>query len=85
VAVAVRPERVALHPRGSGRETGVPGWEATVQDATYKGATTAYALSLADGSRIVANVASSLTPLPLGVGSVVHVTIPPDALRILER
>jgi ABC-type Fe3+/spermidine/putrescine transport system ATPase subunit len=82
----IRPERVRVVPAGEGgdrdRDNQVP---AVVDSRTYVGATTLVSARLRDGPEIKALVVNDSDRVDLRPGTQVTLTLPPDALRLLER
>jgi spermidine/putrescine transport system ATP-binding protein len=79
----IRPERVRVGPAGPGDGANlVP---AVVDGRTYVGATTLVSARLRDGPEIKALVVNDSERDDLRPGAQVTLTLPPDALRLLER
>jgi ABC-type Fe3+/spermidine/putrescine transport system ATPase subunit len=77
----IRPERVRVGPAGPGANV-VP---AIVDTRTYVGATTLVTARLKDGSEVKALVVNDSARDDLEPGSAVSLTLPVDALHLLDR
>jgi spermidine/putrescine transport system ATP-binding protein len=80
VKVAIRPERVQVHPYDSTGENRVPGM---VERVVFLGSTTHIYVRLATGVPLQALVANDGASLPFSQGTAVSVQLPADALRVL--
>jgi spermidine/putrescine ABC transporter ATP-binding subunit len=83
VELAIRPERIGVGPRGEdgARDANVvPG---TVVGLTYLGAQLEVSAELPDGQRVLASVVEP-SPMPLGVGQAIGLTLPPGAFIVLR-
>jgi spermidine/putrescine transport system ATP-binding protein len=80
VRLAIRPERVDLHPHGEPGDNRVPGM---VERVVFLGATTHVHVRLATGSPLQALVRNDGRPLPYAQGTPVSIALPADALRVL--
>lgn len=80
VKVAIRPERIHLHPYEDRGENRVPGM---VERLVFLGSTTHVYLRLATGSVLQTLVRNDGAALPYSQGTPVSVGLPPDGLRVL--
>ena len=80
VKVAIRPERVHLHPHG---ETGANRLPGMVERLVFLGSTTQIFLRLATGSPLQALVRNDGPALAYSQGTPVSVGLPAEALRVL--
>ncbi len=80
VKLAIRPERVRLHPHGSDGANHVPGM---VERVVFLGSTTHVHVHLPTGSSLQTLVPNDGSILPYSQGSPVSVELPADALRVL--
>ena len=81
VVVAVRPEKLAVHPKGTSTRHGLA---ATVDATVYVGTAVHYHLRLPTGERLVAyRQNDATTPTDLGPGTAVLVSWEPAAARLL--
>ncbi|HEV8063508.1 MAG TPA: ABC transporter ATP-binding protein [Acidimicrobiales bacterium] len=80
VKLAIRPERVQLHPADASGVNHVP---ATIERVVFLGSASQVILSLASGDRLQALIQNDGEPLAWTSGSAVNVVLPPDALRVL--
>ncbi len=81
VSVMLRPERLAAahEPRDDGRSI-----MGTVADVVFQGATARLVTHLADGSDVIANVATGADMPAIQPGSTVHLTWEPGAAYLLR-
>ncbi len=77
VELAIRPERVRLAP-GPGDNV----LDARVEGLVYQGAQTELTARLDDGQRVLAFVTEP-TSVPLALGQIVRLQLPPDAFMVL--
>ncbi len=80
VKVAIRPERIHLHPYEKGGVNCVPGM---VERLVFLGSTTHIYLRLATGSALQTLVRNEGAALPYTQGTPVSVGLPAEALRVL--
>jgi spermidine/putrescine transport system ATP-binding protein len=80
VKVAIRPERIHLHPHESDGPNHVPGM---VERLVFLGSTTQVFLRLATGAALQTLVRNDGAALPYRQGTPVSVELPADALRVL--
>jgi spermidine/putrescine transport system ATP-binding protein len=80
VKLAIRPERIDLHPHGESGANRIPGM---VERVVFLGATTHVHVRLATGSALQALVRNDGQPLPYSQGTPVSIALPADALRVL--
>jgi spermidine/putrescine transport system ATP-binding protein len=80
VKVAIRPERIHLHPYEADAANRVPGM---VERVVFLGSTTQILVRLATGASLQTLVRNEGTALPYGQGTPVSVELPADALRVL--
>jgi spermidine/putrescine transport system ATP-binding protein len=80
VKVAIRPERVQLHPHGESGSNRVPGM---VERLVFLGSTTQIFVRLATGAPLQALVLGDGLSLQYSQGTPVSVALPADALRVL--
>ena len=80
VKLAIRPERVHLHPHGLSGPNRIPGM---VERLVFLGPTTQIFLRLANGAALQALVRNDGSPLAYSQGTPVSVALPADALRVL--
>ena len=80
VRLAIRPERIHLHPYETGGPNCVPGM---VERLVFLGSTTHIYLRLATGAPLQALVRNDGGTLPYGQGTAVNVGLPAAALRVL--
>jgi spermidine/putrescine transport system ATP-binding protein len=80
VKLAIRPERVHLHPYEPGGANRVPGM---VERIVFLGSTTHVYVRLATGTALQALVRNDGSTLPYRQGTPVSIALPADALRVL--
>jgi spermidine/putrescine transport system ATP-binding protein len=80
VKVAIRPERIHLHPQDTGGANHVPGM---VERLVFLGSTTHIYVRLANGSALQTLVRNDGAALPYSQGTPVTIGLPADALRVL--
>jgi len=80
VKLAIRPERVHLHPYDTSGANRVPGM---VERVVFLGSTTQILVRLATGAALQALVRNEGTAVPYGQGTPVSVDLPAEALRVL--
>jgi len=80
VKVAIRPERINLHPYEAGGANRVPGM---VERLVFLGSTTQIFVRLATGSALQTLVRNDGAALPYSQGTPVSVGLPADSLRVL--
>ena len=80
VKVAIRPERIHLHPHETDGANHVPGM---VERLVFLGSTTQVFLRLATGAALQTLVRNDGAALPYRQGTPVSVDLPADALRVL--
>jgi spermidine/putrescine transport system ATP-binding protein len=80
VKLAIRPERVQVHPYEDGGANRVPGM---VERLVFLGSTTQVFLRLATGSALQTLVRNDGVALAYSQGTPVSIGLPPDALRVL--
>jgi spermidine/putrescine transport system ATP-binding protein len=80
VKLAIRPERVQLHPYEDQGDNRLPGM---VERIVFLGSTTHVYVRLATGSALQALVRNDGSTLPYQQGTPVSIALPPDALRVL--
>jgi spermidine/putrescine transport system ATP-binding protein len=80
VKVAIRPERVQLHPHGETGRNRVPGM---VERLVFLGSTTQIFVRLATGAPLQALVLGDKQALDYSQGTPVSIGLPADALRVL--
>jgi spermidine/putrescine transport system ATP-binding protein len=80
VKVAIRPERIHLHPYEAGGANSLPGM---VERLVFLGSTTHIYVRLATGSALQALVRNEGSTVPYSQGTPVKVDLPADALRVL--
>ena len=80
VKLAIRPERVRLHPFGSGGANHLPGM---VERVVFTGSATQVFVTLAPGARIQTLITNGTGQLPWRQGAPVAVELPADSLRVL--
>jgi spermidine/putrescine transport system ATP-binding protein len=80
VKLAIRPERVHVHPHGDPGANRVPGM---VERVVFVGSTTYVYVRLATGSALQAMVRNDGNELPYRQGTPVSIALPADALRVL--
>ena len=80
VKLAIRPERIHLHPYETGGANQVPGM---VERLVFLGSTTHVYVRLATGSALQTLVRNDGAELPYSQGTPVSVGLPADALRVL--
>jgi len=80
VKLAIRPERIDLHPHESTGSNRVPGM---VERIVFLGSTTHIYVRLATGSALQALVRNDGADLPYRQGTPVSIQLPADALRVL--
>ncbi|MGH2859529.1 MAG: ABC transporter ATP-binding protein [Solirubrobacteraceae bacterium] len=80
VKVAIRPERIHLHPYESTGDNRVPGM---VERLVFLGSTTHVYLRLASGAALQAMIRNDGQATPYSQGTAVSVGLPADALRVL--
>ena len=80
VKLAIRPERIHLHPHGSSGPNHLPGM---VERLVFLGSTTQIFLRLAGGAALQSLVPNDGDALPYGQGTPVSVALPAEALRVL--
>ncbi len=80
VKVAIRPERIHLHPYETGGANRVPGM---IERLVFLGSTTQVFLRLATGAALQTLVRNDGAALPFRQGTPVSVDLPADALRVL--
>jgi spermidine/putrescine transport system ATP-binding protein len=80
VKLAIRPERVRLHPFESGGANHLPGM---VERVVFTGSATQVFVALAPGARIQAMTTNGTGELPWRQGTPVAVELPADSLRVL--
>jgi spermidine/putrescine transport system ATP-binding protein len=80
VKLAIRPERIHLHPYDDSGSNRVPGM---VERLVFLGSITHVYVRLATGSTLQALVRNDGSSLAYGQGTAVSVGLPPDALRVL--
>lgn len=80
VKLAIRPERIHLHPHDAGGRNRVPGM---IERLVFLGSTTHVFLRLATGSALQTLVRNDGAELPFRQGTPVSVDLPADALRVL--
>jgi spermidine/putrescine transport system ATP-binding protein len=80
VKVAIRPERIHLHPFEDGGANRLPGM---VERLVFLGSTTHVYVRLATGAPLQALLRNDGTTPPFGQGTPVSVALPADALRVL--
>jgi spermidine/putrescine transport system ATP-binding protein len=78
--VAIRPERIHLHPHESSGPNRMPGM---VERLVFLGSTTHVYIRLANGSALQTLVRNDGAALPYSQGTPVSVALPADALRVL--
>ena len=82
VTLGIRPERVAVAPRGAAGGTGANRLVGRITRLTYLGAQTEVAVEIAGGQSLVGLVAEPC-PAPLAVGGEVALDLSPDAFLLL--
>jgi spermidine/putrescine transport system ATP-binding protein len=80
VKLAIRPERVHLHPYEDQGDNRLPGM---VERIVFLGSTTHVYVRLATGSALQALVRNDGSSLPYRQGTPVRIALPADALRVL--
>ncbi len=80
VKLAIRPERIHLHPHDSTGDNRMPGM---VERLVFLGSTTQIFLRLANGAALQALVRNDGSALTYSQGTPVSVALPADALRVL--
>ena len=80
VKLAIRPERIHLHPHETGGANRVPGM---VERLVFLGSTTHVYVRLATGSALQTLVRNDGGALPYSQGTPVSIGLPADALRVL--
>jgi spermidine/putrescine transport system ATP-binding protein len=80
VKLAIRPERVNLHPHGSTGPNHMPGM---VERVVFLGSTTHVYVRLATGSALQTLIRNDGAALPFSQGTPVSIQLPADALRVL--
>ena len=80
VKLAIRPERVDLHPYEDAGANRVPGM---VERVVFIGSTTHVHVRLATGDALQALVRNDGSDMPYSQGSAVRIALPADALRVL--
>jgi spermidine/putrescine transport system ATP-binding protein len=80
VKLAVRPERVRLHPFDSSGVNRLPGM---IERVVFTGSANQVFVTLAPGARIQALINSATGPLPWRQGTPVTVELPAHSLRVL--
>jgi spermidine/putrescine transport system ATP-binding protein len=80
VKLAIRPERVDLHPYEDAGPNRVPGM---VERVVFIGSTTHIHVRLATGEALQALVRNDGSALPYSQGTAVRIALPADALRVL--
>ena len=80
VKLAIRPERIHLHPHETAGVNHLPGM---VERLVFLGSTTHVYVRLATGSALQALVRNAGDPVPYRQGTPVSVGLPADALRVL--
>jgi spermidine/putrescine transport system ATP-binding protein len=80
VKVAIRPERIHLHPYETSGANRVPGM---VERVVFLGSTSQILVRLATGAALQTLVRNEGGVLPYGQGTPVSVDLPADALRVL--
>jgi spermidine/putrescine transport system ATP-binding protein len=80
VKLAIRPERIHLHPHDTSGDNRVPGM---VERLVFLGSTTHVYVRLASGSALQMLVRNDGAALPYSQGTPVSVGLPADALRVL--
>ncbi len=80
VKLAIRPERVHLHPYGETGANRVPGM---VERIVFIGSITYVHVRLATGEALQALVRNDGSTLPYSQGTAVSIALPADALRVL--
>jgi spermidine/putrescine transport system ATP-binding protein len=81
VKVVVRPERVIVEDRSAAGENTLPGM---VERVVYVGPVIQLLVRLAEGTSLQSMVPNRGQDIPFEQGSAVNVTLPADALRVLE-
>ena len=80
VKLAIRPERIHLHPHGTSGPNHLPGM---VERLVFLGSTTQIFLRLANGAALQSLVRNDGGGLPYSQGTPVSVALPAEALRVL--
>ena len=80
VKLAIRPERIHLHPHETAGDNHVPGM---VERLVFLGSTTHVYVRLATGSSLQTLVRNDGATLPYRQGTPVSISLPADALRVL--
>jgi spermidine/putrescine transport system ATP-binding protein len=80
VKVAIRPERIHLHPHGEAGANRVPGM---VERLVFLGSTTQIFVRLGTGAPLQALIRNDGPAIGYSQGTPVSVELPPDALRVL--
>ena len=82
VKLAVRPERVQLHPFDSDGANRLPGM---IERVVFTGSANQVFVTLAPGDRIQAMITNSAGPFPWPQGTPVTVELPADSVRVLAN
>jgi spermidine/putrescine transport system ATP-binding protein len=80
VKLAIRPERIHIHPHGTAGDNRVPGM---VERLVFLGSTTHVFVRLATGAALQTLVRNDGAALPYRQGTPVSIALPADALRVL--
>ncbi|MGO9823545.1 MAG: ABC transporter ATP-binding protein [Solirubrobacteraceae bacterium] len=82
VKLAVRPERVRLHPFDSAGANRLPGM---IERVVFTGSANQVIVTLAPGERIQAMITNAAGPFPWRQGTPVTVELPADSIRVLAN
>jgi spermidine/putrescine transport system ATP-binding protein len=80
VKLAIRPERIHIHPHGTAGDNRVPGM---VERLVFLGSTTHVFVRLATGAALQTLVRNDGAALPYRQGTPISIALPADALRVL--